>query len=118
MVLACACPGPPSEVSIWFSDVPADNSPEVLAVGPGIDPSLALSEHSPCLTGGIVTLEDEYFTTKIAVHRGDNSLVPLGCVAVLDFGSTQTFIRRYVLDILLAVEDTSIAYELKGAFTL
>ena len=97
MVLACACPGPPSEVSIWFSDVPADNSPEVLAVGPGIDPSLALSEHGPCLVGGIITLDDASFTTKIAAHSGANALAPFGCVALLDTCSPRTFIRRDVL---------------------
>ena len=47
MALARACPGPPSEFSTCFSDAPADNSAEVLAVAPGVDPSVALSEHSP-----------------------------------------------------------------------
>ena len=45
--LARACPGPTSEFSTCFSDAPADSSLEVLAVTPGIDPSLALLEHSP-----------------------------------------------------------------------
>ena len=46
MVLARTCPDSSSEFSTSFSDVPAENSPDVLAVAPGLDPSLALSEHA------------------------------------------------------------------------
>ena len=101
MALARACPGPPSEFSTCFSEGPADNSPEVLAVTPGVDPSLALPKHGPCLVGGIITLDDTSSTTKTAVHSGANALAPFGCVALLDAGSPQTFIRRDVLDSML-----------------
>ena len=80
MALARACPGPPSEFSTCFSDAPADNSPEVLAVTPGVDPSLALPEHGPCFGGGVITLDDASFTTKIAVHSGVNALGTFDCV--------------------------------------
>ena len=66
MALARACPGLPSELSTCSSDAPADNSPEVLAVAPGVDPSLVLSEHGPCFVVGTITLNDAFFTTKIA----------------------------------------------------
>ena len=59
---ACACPGPPSEFSTCFSDASADHSPEVLAGAPSVDPSLALSEHGPCLVGGTITLDDAPFS--------------------------------------------------------
>ena len=67
--LARACPGPHSEFSTCFSDVPADNSSEVLVIAPGVVPSLALSKHGPCLVGGIITLDDASFTTKIGSQR-------------------------------------------------
>ena len=78
MALARACPGLPSELSTCFSDPPADNSPKVLAVAPGVDPSLARSERAPCLVGGITTLDDTSFAIKIAVHCEANALTLFG----------------------------------------
>ena len=68
LALARACPGPPSEVSTCFSDTPTDNSPEVLAVALGVDPSLALPKHGLCLAGGNITLDDASFATNLAVQ--------------------------------------------------
>ena len=42
MALARACPGPHSEFWTCLCDAPADNSPEVLAVAPGVDRSLVM----------------------------------------------------------------------------
>ena len=109
--LARACPGPPTEFSTCFSDAPADSSPEVLAVTPGAVPSLALPENGPCLVDGIITLDDASFTTKIASHSGANAVAPCGCVALLDTGSPQTFIRRDVLDRMLSVGAAPVACE-------
>ena len=99
---AHACPSPPSEFSTCFSDPSADSSPEVLDVAPGIvpgiDPSLTRPEHGPCIVGGINTLVDASFITKIAVHSGANALAPYGCVALLDTGFPHTFIKRDVFD--------------------
>ena len=103
MALARACPGRPSEFSICFSDEPANNSPEVLTVGSGVDSFLALSGHGPCLVGGIITLDDAFFTTEIVVYSGANALTPFGCVAFLDTASPQPFIRRDGLDSMLSV---------------
>ena len=62
--------GPPSEFSTYVSDAPADQSHEVLEIGSGVGPRLALSEHDPCLVGGIVTLDNVSFTTQFAAHSG------------------------------------------------
>ena len=96
-----------------FSDAPADHSLDVLAVAPGVD--LALLEHGPCLIGGISTLDDTSFTTKIAVHNGPNALTSFCCVALLDTGSARTFIRRDILDSMLSGGGASIACERKCA---
>ena len=111
MTLARACPCPPSKFSTCFSDASADNSSEVLVVTTGVDPSLALSEHGPCLIGGIITLDQDSSTTKIAVHSGANALMHSGCVAILDTGSPQTFIRCDVWDSMLSVGAASVACE-------
>ena len=60
-----------------------------------------------------ITLDDVSFTTKIAIHSGAGVLAPFGCVALLDTGSPQTFIRRDVLDRMLSVGAASIACEQK-----
>ena len=90
--LASACPDPPSEVSTCFSDSPADSSPAVLDVTPGV---------VPCLVGGIITLDHAFFTTKIAVQIGATTLALYGCVERLDTGSPHTFVRRDVADCML-----------------
>ena len=109
MVLARACPGPPSlEFSICFSDVPADNSRDVLTTTHGVDPSLALPTRTWPLT-----LDDASFTTKIAIHSGANVLAPFGCVVLLGTCSPQAFIRHDVLDRMLTVGEASVAYEQK-----
>ena len=92
MALASACPVPPSERLSRLVDPPVDHSPDVSPVGPGVDPSLALSDHAPCLVGGIITLDDASFTTKITLMCA-NDLPVLGCVALLHTGHSQTFIR-------------------------
>ena len=103
---ARACPGPPSEFSIHFSDAPADHSPDVLAVTSCAAPTSAdtpsLPEHGPGLVGGTITLDDASFTTKITVHSGTTASTVFGCVALLDTGSPQTFTHRDVLEQMLA----------------
>ena len=108
---ACACQGPPSEFSSYFSDAPADQSREALAIASGIGPGLTLSEHGTCLVGGTVTLHDVSFTTKIAIHSGGGTIAPCRCVALLDTGSLQTFMRCDVLDRMLLVGAASAACE-------
>ena len=58
---ARACQGPHSEFMTYFSDAPADQCQEGLEIASGVGLGLALSEHSPCLIGGTVTLDDVSF---------------------------------------------------------
>ena len=74
-----------------------------------------LSEHPPCLVGGINTLDDTSFATKIVVHDGANALAPFGCMVFLDTDSSQIFTRRDVSDSMLSVGGASAAYERKFA---
>ena len=86
-----------------------------MAVTPRVDPSPALPEHGHCLLGRIITLVDASLTTKIAIHSGANALAPYGCVALLDTGSPQSFVRRDVLDRMLSVGAASVACERRCA---
>ena len=79
--------------------VPSDHGGDVLAVmsaaHSGQHSSLP-AEQGPCLVAGVVTMEDSSFTTKIKIHNGPVA-VQLGCVALLDTGSPQTFINTHAL---------------------
>ena len=52
----------------------------------------------PVSLGGKTALDDTSFTTKIPVYSGADALAPRCCLALLDTGSTQTSIRRDMLD--------------------
>ena len=65
------------------------------AVRSGQHPSL-LAEQGPCLVAGAVTIDDS-FITEIKIHSGLVAM-PLGCVALLDTGSPQTFINTHAFD--------------------
>ena len=82
-----------------------------MEIASGVGSGLALSEHGPCFVGSTVTLDDVSFTTKIAIHSGGDAIAPYRCVALLDTGSAQIFIRRDVLDHMLLVCAASAAYE-------
>ena len=56
-----------------------------------------LAEQGPCLVAGVVTMDDSSFTTKIKIHSGPVT-VQLGCVALFDTGSPQTFINTHALE--------------------
>ena len=111
LTAASAYHDPPSEFSTYFSDSPADQTHEGWETASGVDPGLALSKHGPCLVGGTVTLDDVSFTNKIAIHSRWGAIAPYRFVALLDTGSSQTFIRRDVLDRLLSVGPASAACE-------
>ena len=97
--------------STFFSNAPADQSQEGLEIASDVGPDYALPEQGPCLVGGTVTLDDVSLTTKIAIHSGGDAMAPYSCVALLDTGSPQTFIRRDVLDRMLSVGAASAACE-------
>ena len=66
-------------------------------IASGVGPGLALSEHGPCLVGGTMTLDDVSFTTRFAVHSGEDVTEVRGAPR------PQTFIRRNVFDRMLLV---------------
>ena len=108
----CACHCPTSELSTYFSDTPADRSQDGLEItSSGVGHSLAISEHGPCLDGCTVTVDDVSRTTKIAVHSGGDAIAPYRCLALIDTGSSHTFIRREVLDHMRLVGADSVACE-------
>ena len=103
---ARACPDPPSDFFTHSFGAPADHSPDVLAVAscaaPTPEDTPSLPEHGPGLVGGTITLDDASFTTKKTVHSGTTASTVFGCVALLDTGSPQTFIRRDILEQMLS----------------
>lgn len=69
-----------------------DHSAKVMVVTPWFDPAFAgpalLSEHGPCLVGGMNFLDDTSFTTKITAHlknlpRSPRKQTPLWLISIL-----------------------------------
>ena len=81
-------------------NVPSDHGGDVVAVmsaaHSGRRPPV-LAEQGPRLVASVVTMDDFSFTIEIKVHSGP-AAVQLGCVALLDTGSPQTFINTHALD--------------------
>ena len=80
--------------------VPSDHGGDVLAVMSAAHSdqhSPMLAEQGPCLVAGVRTMDDFSFTNKIKIHSGPVA-VQLGCVALLDTGSPQTFINTHALE--------------------
>ena len=108
---ASACQVPPSEFWTYFSDVQADQSQEGLEIASVVGPGLAPLDHGPCLVGSTVTMDDVSFFTKLVIHSGGEAIAPYRCMALVDTGSPQIFIRRDVLDRMLLVAAASAACE-------
>ena len=62
----------------------------------------SLPEHGQGLVRGTIKPDDASSTIKISVHSGTTAPAVFGCVARLDTGSPQTFIRHDVLEQILA----------------
>ena len=80
--------------------MPSDHGGDVLAVMSVVHSGqhpLLLAEQGPRLVAGVVTMDDSSFTTKIQIHSGLVA-AQLGCVALLDTGSPQTFITTHALE--------------------
>ena len=61
-----------------------------------------IPEHGPCLTSGILTVEDASFTTEVLVHSGPTAAKRGKLVALLDTGSPQSFITAAAVEQLKA----------------
>ena len=51
-----------------------------------------IPEQGPCLTSGILTVDDASFTTEVLVHSGPTAAIRCKLVALLDTDSPQSFI--------------------------
>ena len=97
---------PSSGYRIKSAHVPRDHSAEVLAVTSAEyneeDRVPLLAEHGPCLVGGVVTVDDASFTTRVKIHAGP-AKSQYGCAALLDSGSPATFINSNAVGTLKAM---------------
>jgi len=70
-----------------------------------------IPEHGPCLTSGIITVDDASFTTKVLVHSGPTATTRRELVALLDTGSPQSFITATAVEQLKASQAATDACE-------
>ena len=99
----------PSGYPDSLPNVPLHHGSDVLAVMSAVHSgqhSSLLTEQGPCLVAGVVTMDVSSFTTKIKMHSGPAG-VQLGCVALLDTGSPQTFIHTEPLESMKRAGSTS-----------
>ena len=79
------------------NNVPSDHDAHVWAVSGASDPiSLIdplLPQQGPGLVGGVITVDDESYTTQFFYPLRFGHLSTFGCVALLDTGSPQPFIN-------------------------
>ena len=89
-------------LSAFTDSVPDDNTPEVLlAREQRIDAPL-IPEQGPDLISGVVTMDDATFTTSLSLHSGISTTSRFNCRALLDTGSTQSFIHQGAFDQMVA----------------
>ena len=97
---------------------PKDHSEQVLAVNSveydSRDSVRLLPEHGPCLVGGIVTVDDATFTTRVKVHAGP-ATSQYGLAALLDSGSPAIFINSNAGGTLIAMGAVSDKYITRNA---
>ena len=85
-------------LSAFTYSVPDDHAPEVLlAQEPRMDAPL-IPKQGPDLISGVVTMDDAKFTTLLSLHSGVSTTPRFNCRALLDTGSTQSFIHQEVFD--------------------
>ena len=70
-----------------------------------------IPEHGPCVTGGIVTVDDASFTTMVLVHSGPAATTGRELVALLDTGSPQSLITATAVEQLKASQSATDACE-------
>ena len=82
--------------------VPDDHAPEELwTYGSHTDKAL-IPEQGPDLISGIVTIDDNTFTTLPLLTSGTSATYPFRCHALLDTGSPQSFIHQDAFDQMVA----------------
>ena len=82
--------------------MPDDHAPEVLlAQEQRIDVPL-IPEQGPDLISGVVTIDDDTFTTLLSLHSGVSTTSRFYCRALLDTGSPQLFIHQGAFDQMVA----------------
>ena len=85
-------------LSAFTDSVPDDHAPEVLlAQEQRIDAPL-IPQQGPDLISGVVTTDGPTFTTSLSLHSGVFTTSRFNCRALLDTGSSQSFIHQGAFD--------------------
>ena len=82
--------------------VPDDHAPEVLSTYGSHTDKVLIPEQGPDLVSGTVTIDDDTFTTLPSLTSGASATPPFRCRALLDTGSSQSFIHQGAFDQMVA----------------
>ena len=83
-----------AQLSAFTDLVPDDHAPEVLLAYAQRATAPLLPEQDPDLESGVVTMDDATFTTLLSLSSGAFATSPFNCRALLDTGSSQSFIHQ------------------------
>ena len=89
-------------LSALIGSVPDDHAPEVLLTYGSNTDKASIPEQGPDLISGIVTIDDDTFTTLPSLTSGASATSPFRCRALLDTGSPQSFIHQGTFDQMVA----------------
>ena len=97
-------------LSALIGSVPDDHAPEVLLAYGSHTDKASIPEQGPDLISGIVTIDDDTFTTLPSLTSGASATSPFRCRALLDTGSPQSFIHQGTFDQMVATGATDESY--------
>ena len=105
---------PNTILSDFLNSAPDDHTPEVLLTNVTRGDQSLMSEQGPDLIGGVVTMDDVTFTTLPSLTSGASATSQFRCRALLDTGSSQSFIHQGAFEQMVA---TGAAVESYGRST-
>ena len=89
-------------LSAFMDPAPDDHAPEVLLTNTTRADKPFISEQSPDLISGVVTMDDVTFTTLPSLTSGASTTSQFHCRALLDTGSPQSFIHQGAFEQMVA----------------
>ena len=89
-------------LSALIEAVPDDHAPEVLLTYASHTDKALIPEQGPDLISSVATIDDATFTTLPSLTSGTSATSPFRCRALLDTGSSQSFIHQGAFNQMLA----------------
>ena len=97
-------------LSAFMDSAPDDHTPEVLLTNVSRGDQPLMSEQGPDLISGVVIMDDATFTTLPSLTSGASATSQFRCRALLDTGSSQSFIHPGAFEQMVATSAADESY--------